>query len=121
MLAYQVLQPQFSSMPPGPEAYYNAYRRLHVTQRLNTVSLDVDGFLPKVSEPSDAEVGALFASALTKFPNEDSPGSPGFRQPLKVKLGYLEVSRSKIEPTIAAVTDEDIQKQYDENKDTLYR
>lgn len=62
-LAYSMLQPQLNSMPPGPDVYYSTFRRLNVSQRLNTAAIEVDAFLSKVPEPSDADVNTLFTAA----------------------------------------------------------
>ncbi|MEO2025295.1 MAG: hypothetical protein ABGZ23_05365, partial [Fuerstiella sp.] len=47
-LAYLTLRPRTSALPPGPEVYWQYYRRLNVRQQLNTVALDVDQFVDEV-------------------------------------------------------------------------
>lgn len=120
-MAFQMLRPQVNAMPPAPEVYYSLYRRLNVSQRLNTALIDVDAFLKQVPDPSDSEVADLFAKARLKFPNSDEPGSPGFRQPRKTRLAYLEVDYKKMEAGVAPVTDAEVEAHYNENRDTLYR
>ena len=120
-MAYQHLNPHFSAVPQGPEVYYELYKRTKISQRLNTVRLDVDTFTSEVPDPSDAEIGKLFAENRLKFPHMDEPGSPGFRQPQKAKLAYLELGYKAVEQTTAAPTDAEIEAYYNENKDRLYK
>jgi hypothetical protein len=121
LMAYQQLNPHFAAVPQGPEVYYELFKRTKVSQRLNTVRLDVDAFVSEVADPSDAEVASLFAENRLKFPNMDEPGSPGFRQDRKAKLGYLELGYKAVEQATEAPTDAEIEAYYNENKDRLYR
>jgi hypothetical protein len=120
-MAYQHLNPHFSAVPQGPEVYYELYKRTKISQRLNTVRLDVDTFTSEVPDPSDAEIGKLFAENRLKFPHMDEPGSPGFRQPQKAKLAYLELGYKAVEQATTAPTDAEIEAYYNENKDRLYK
>jgi hypothetical protein len=121
LMAYQILRPQPSSLPQGPDVYYATFKRTKVRERLNTVRLDVDAFLSEVADPSDAEVSALFQEYRLRFPNELTPGSPGFRQPNKAKLAYLEMGYKKVEASVAEPTDAEIETFYKDNLDRLYR
>ena len=120
-MAYQHLNPHFSAVPQGPEVYYELYKRTKVSQRLNAVRLDVDAFTSEVPDPSDAEVGKLFAENRLKFPHMDEPGSPGFRQPQKAKLAYLELGYKAVEQSTTAPTDAEVEAYYNENKERLYK
>ena len=117
-LAYLTLRPRTSSLPPGPEVYWQYFRRLNVRQQLNTVALDVDQFVDEVEQPTDAEVEALFAECSTKFPNQDGPGTPGFRMDFRAKLAFLELDYASMEAAVGEVTDADIEAYYAENKET---
>jgi hypothetical protein len=120
-MAYQHLNPHFSAVPQGPEVYYELYKRTKISQRLNAVRLDVDAFTSEVPDPSDAEIGKLFAENRLKFPHMDEPGSPGFRQPQKAKLAYLELGYKAVEQATTAPTDAEIEAYYNENKERLYK
>lgn len=120
-MAYQHLNPHFSAVPQGPEVYYELYKRTKVSQRLNAVRLDVDAFISEVPDPSEAEIGKLFAENRLKFPHMDEPGSPGFRQPQKAKLAYLELGYKAVEQATAAPTDAEVEAYYTENKERLYK
>lgn len=117
-MAYQTLRPRTTALPPAPEVYWQYFRRLNVRQQLDLAALDVDEFLDQVGEPSEAEINDLFTQFSDKFPGEEGPGAPGFRQPFEVKLAYVEVDSEAVEEEIDDVTDEDIQNYYDENKES---
>jgi hypothetical protein len=121
LMAYQMLRPQPSSMPQGPDVYYATFKRTKVRERLNTVRLDVDAFVAQVPDPSDAEIAALFQQGRLRFPNELEPGSSGFRQANKAKLAYLELGYKKAESTVTPPTDAEIEAFYKDNMDKLYR
>ncbi len=121
LMAYQHLTPHFASVPQGPEVYYELFKRTKISQRLNTVRLDVDDFTSEVPDPTDAEVAGLFANDRLKFPDMDEPGSPGFRQPPKATLAYLELGYKSVEQTATPPTDPEVEAYYNENKDRLYR
>ncbi len=120
-LAFQTLHPQQSVLYQAPGAEYARFRQLHVSQKLNTAMVDVDAFLSQVPEPSDKEVSELFTANRQKYPNQDEAGSPGFRQPRKTKLAYLELDYQKVEASVPAISDADVEAHYNSNKDTLYR
>ena len=121
VMAYQHLNPHFGSVPQGPEVYYELFKRTKVSQRLNTVRLDVDAFVSEVPDPSDSDVLQLFDENRLKFPDMDEPGSPGFRQPPKAKLAYLELGYKAVEKETAVPSDEEVEAYYNDNKDRLYR
>ena len=120
-MAYQMLRPQTSSMPQGPDVYYATFKRTKVRERLNTVRLDVDGFVGQVDDPSKAEIATLFQEGRLRFPNELEPGSPGFRQFSKAKLAYLELGYKRVESSVVPLTDAEVEAFYNDNKDKLYR
>ncbi len=120
-LAYFQLTPNGTSLPQAPGVLYELFKRSRVNQRLNTVRLDVDAFVPEVEEPKDADVERLFAEYRLKFPNTDEPGSPGFRQPNKAKLAYLELGYKTVEAGVTPPTDQEVEAYYNEKKDLLYR
>ena len=121
MMAYQILRPQPSSMPQGPDVYYATFKRTKVRERLNTVRLDIDAFVGQVADPSEAEIATLFQEGRLRFPNELEPGSPGFRQFSKAKLAYLELGYKKVESSVVPPTDSEVEAFYNDNKDKLYR
>ena len=121
LMAYQILRPQPSSLPQGPDVYFATFKRTKVRERLNTVRLDVDAFVGQVADPSEVEIASLFQEGRLRFPNELEPGSPGFRQFSKAKLAYLELGYKKVEASLTPPTDAEIEAFYKDNQDKLYR
>ena len=121
LMAYQILRPQPSSLPQGPDVYFTAFRRTKVRERLNTVRLDVKAFIGEVTDPTEAEIVSLFQEGRLRFPNEPEPGSAGFRQFSKAKLAYLELGYKKVEASLTPPTDAEIEAFYGDNLDKLYR
>ena len=121
LMAYQILRPQPSSLPQGPDVYYATFKRTKVRERLNTVRLDVDAFVAQVADPSEAEIASLFQEGRLRFPNELEPGSPGFRQFSKAKLAYLELGYKKVEASLTPPTDAEIEAFYQDNLDKFHR
>ena len=121
LMAYQILRPQPSSVPQGPDVYFATFKRTKVRERLNTVRLDVDAFVGQVADPSEAEIASLFQEGRLRFPNELEPGSAGFRQFSKAKLAYLELGYKKVEASLTPPTDAEIEAYYTDNLNKLYR
>ncbi|MFY9255436.1 MAG: hypothetical protein WAO83_18435 [Fuerstiella sp.] len=117
-MAYQMLRPRTTSLPPGPEVYWQYFKRLNVRQQLEVVALDVNDFIDQVGEPSETDVNELFAKYKTKMPNEVEPGSPGFRLNFRAQLAYLELDSDSVKSQVGEVTDADIETYYNDNKES---
>ena len=120
-MAYTQLAPGMSVAAQDPGFYYDLFKRSQVKQRLNTIRIDVDAFLPEVAEPEDSEIAASFAEHSKKFPGMDGPGSPGYRQFNKAALAYLELDYKSVESSVTSPTDVEVEAFYNEKKDTFYR
>jgi hypothetical protein len=102
---------------PTPDQYWDLYKRLNVSEEIVAAGLPVTNFVGQVADPDQSEVTALFEKYKTVFPNEVERGSPGFRQPKKMQVAFLEADYATIEASLAAVTDAEIAKYYEDNKD----
>ena len=107
--------------PRTPEQYWEDYRKLNVRQTLEVAAVPVSAFVPGVGAPSDEELRACFEKYKEHFPGQLGPAEPGFRQPRRMRLAYLEADYATIEKEVAKVTDEEVQKYYEDNKDALYK
>ena len=81
--------------------------------------MPVSSFIDEEAEPKEADLVQLFAANRNNIPNYDEQGRldegrPGFLQPRRIKVGYLEAVYEDIEPLVGEVTDEEIQKEYEE-------
>jgi len=114
------------AVPTPPEELWRVYQKVHTRQKIEAAAIPVSAFVDTVGEPSDQEVAALFAKHKSEFDPRDNPRvslggkyTPGFRQPRKVQLQYLALRYEDVEKQVAAdqvVTEEEIQKYYDEKK-----
>lgn len=120
VLARNMLMPRRSGQGGTPEMYWDMYQRLNVNQEMVFTALNVDSFLDQVEEPSESELKAFFEEHKNKAAGTE-PGSPGFFQGRQVKLAYLEIDYTSVADSIPEVTEEDITKQYEDNKDILYK
>lgn len=119
----QLIRP---AVPTPPEELWRIYQKVHTRQKIEAAAIPVAAFVDQVGEPSEQEVAALFAKHKSEFDPRDNPGislggkyTPGFRQPRKVQLQYLALKYEDVEKQVAAeqvVTDEEIQKYYDDKK-----
>jgi len=114
------LQMTYPRNLPTPQRYFQTYRKLNVRQQIDAVTIPVSAFIDDVPTPSDDELAAFFDEHSNVYANVDGPGEPGFRQPRKVRLAYLEADFETVEKDVEPVTDEEIEKYYDENKE-LFR
>ena len=104
--------------PVTPLQRWEDFRKVNTKQEIEVATIPVEPFVKGVSEPKDDELLAFFKDHAEKFPG--FKGEPGFRQPLRVKLAYLEADYETIEATVKPPTDEEVAKYYEENKE-FYR
>ena len=107
--------------PPGQKWDY--FQRWHRMATVEVLPVRVENFLDQVPDPDEAVLREFYEKHKNKLPVPNSP-EPGFREPHKVVIEYLKADL-KAEPDKfvdrAAVTDEEIKKYYEENKDRSYR
>lgn len=104
--------------PVTPLQRWEDFRKVNTKQEIEVATIPVEPFVKGVSEPKDDELMAFFKAHAEKFPSFN--GEPGFRQPLRVKLAYLEADYEAIEKTVKQPTDDEVAKYYEENKE-FYR
>ena len=80
------------SQPTGtPYGFYEYYREKSAEALFGMIRVPVANYLDKVEgEPKESELRKLFANHRSNVPNPASP-EPGFREPRKLKLTWLEV------------------------------
>lgn len=75
----------------SPYEFYDFYRDQTSAGRFGVVALPAENFLDKVTgQPSDSELQALFTRHRNDEP-DPRLARPGFREPRKLKLAWLEV------------------------------
>ena len=119
--ALQMMMPFRADDKPTPETYWRMFKRMRVSQEIEATQVPVSSFAEIEKSPTDAQIATLFEEYKDTYPNQSEPGSPGFLQPRKIALAWLEADYESIESSLPDVTDQDVEKFYEENKDQLYK
>jgi hypothetical protein len=110
---------------PSPEKFWEYYQQLNTRQKIEVAALPVEDFTAAVPDPVEKQIVSLFEKHKVDF--EQASGGvfrPGFRQPEKVKLHSLVLSRNAVDDQVAAsgpIADKEIEDYYERNKDTDMR
>ncbi|TWT50026.1 hypothetical protein KOR42_37100 [Thalassoglobus neptunius] len=102
-----------------PQNFWEFYQKLNLQKSAQVASIPVSEFQKQIADPTDAEIESFFLEYRTNFPGMTpdgrlSEGRPGFYQPRRVRVAYLEAIHDQIEATVGEVTDEEIQARYEE-------
>lgn len=105
--------------PPG--LLWDRFRRLEQEATVEVVPVVVEAFAAQVAAPGEETLRTFFDRYRDELPESRSP-DPGFKTPHRISCAYLVATRDSLEAEAAKeVTDEQVQKFYDDNKDRLYR
>lgn len=94
-----------------PAQRWDYYQRLNEKGRVEVAPLPVASFVDKVPDPDEATLEAFFEQYKAKQYDPASP-EPGFREPQRIALEYFKANVDAV-----AVSDAEIEKYYEENKD----
>ncbi len=109
----------FAGDPPGQRWEY--FRRLEQGATVEVVPVAVESLVEAVSLPSEATLRNFFDQYKNDLPAARS-ATPGFKEPHRISAEYLVAKREVIEAEVRKdVTEEQVKKFYDENKERLYR
>jgi len=102
-----------------PVDVWDIHRKLNTRQTAQFVALPVQDFVDKSVQPTDAELAELFNTYKGNFPNylpdgKPEEGRPGLYLQRRVRLAYLEPAYEEMEKLAGEVTEEEIQKRYEE-------
>lgn len=98
-----------------PQQRWEAFRKVNVKNAIEATTVPVEAFVKSIPDPSDSELRAFFQEHAEKFPG--AKGEPGFRQPARARLAYLEADYETIEAKVTPPTDEEVAKYYEDNKE----
>ncbi len=101
-----------------PDEYWRDHQKLNVSQQMEVAAVPVQPFAEQLSAPGEAELRAFFEEYKELPPTATSPG---FFQPRKAKLAYLEVDAESLLEQAPEFTEEQIVAYYEEHKDDLFR
>ena len=113
-VAYDVTAPRNAITP---EQRWEDFRKLTVKQEIEAATIPVELFVARVADPSDSDLLSFFNDHAEKFPGVK--GEPGFRQPTRVQLAYLEADYEAVEKTVTPPTDEEVELYYEDNKESF--
>ena len=109
----------FAGDPPAQRWDY--FRRLEQSATVEVVPVAVESLVEAVAQPAEATLRSFFEQYENDLPAARSP-TPGFKEPHRISAEYLLAKREVIEAeTRKDVTDEQVSKYYEENKERLYR
>ncbi len=111
-IAYNTTAPRFSVTP---QQRWESFRKVNVKNSIEATTIPVEAFVKAVGDPSDEDLRSFFKKHAETFPT--AKGDPGFRQPTRVKLAYLEADYEAIEAKVTPPTDEEVAEYYEKNKE----
>ncbi len=118
LVARRAAELTFPRIVSTPEQLWQDFRKIAVKQQIQATTIPVDPFVKSISEPSSSQLSEFFKEHVEKFPG--LKGEPGFRQPNKVRLAYLEADYEAIEAKMTPPSDEVVATYYADNKE-FYR
>lgn len=98
-----------------PQQRWEAFRKVNVKNSIEATTVPVEAFVKGVADPSDEDLLSFFKKHAETFPT--AKGEPGFRQPTRAKLAYLEADYETIEAKVTPPTDEEVAEYYEKNKE----
>ena len=109
----------FASAPPGWR--WDAFRRLEQSATVEVVPVIVETLGGEVAEPTTAALEAVYTKYKDDLPRA-AADTPGFREPARIRYDALVATPDVfVAEAEKAVTDEQIVKFYEENKDAMYK
>ncbi len=100
-----------------PSQRWDWFNRINRKAVIEAVALDVADYVGKIEKPADDVLKEFFKKYKDNLPDPRSP-DPGFKRPQRVAMEYFKADVAKF---AAKVTDAEILKEYEENKDDYDR
>ena len=99
-----------------PLDVFRTYRDQAEKASFKIVPVEVNAFLDKVGEPTDAQIQAIYDRGKDRLPDPNSP-EPGFKEPRRVKVELVSISSVELAKQIEATQSEaDLQALYETRK-----
>lgn len=109
----------FASAPPGWR--WDAFRRLEQSATVEVVPVIVESLSGEVAKPTAAALEAVYTKYKDDLPRA-AADTPGFREPARIRYDALVATPDVfVAEAEKGVTDEQIAKFYEDNKDSLYK
>jgi hypothetical protein len=111
-----------------PQQRWEDWLRVNDRVVVEAAAIPVESFVMDVPEPTDAELATFFDKYKNREPQPEFIGDqefpsqwPGFMIPRKIELQYIRADYGQfLARAEKQVTDEEIQKYYDEHKDPMF-
>ena len=111
-----------------PQQGYEDWLRVNDRVAVEAAAVPVESFVVDVPEPTDAELTAFFDEHKEREPQPDLIGQmefpspiPGFRIPRKIDVQFIQAEYDQFLAKVEnEITDEEIAKFYEDNKDPLF-
>lgn len=109
----------FASAPPGWR--WDAFRRLEQSATVEVVPVIVESLSGEVAKPTAAALEAVYEQYKDDLPRA-AADTPGFREPARIRYDALVATPDVfVADAEKAVTEEQIAKFYEENKDAMFK
>lgn len=110
----------FFKISPAPEQYWDFYKRLHESQKVEAIVVPTADFVSQIKDPDNDQPLIEYFDKHKNLPDADAESyTVSFYQPDKIRVQYLRRKFSDIEATVAQakpVTDKDIAEYYEKHK-----
>lgn len=101
-----------------PAQRWDYFQRLNRKVTIESLPVRVSDFVDQVADPNEATLEAFFDQHKDMLPDPTSP-EPGFREPERIAVEYLKAEyEAFFERERKAVTQDEVAKHYQENKET---
>jgi hypothetical protein len=119
---------QFAFRTVTPEQGYQDWLRVNDRIVVEAAAVPVDSFVVEVPDPTEADLKDLFEEHKMREPQPDLIGQvefpspvPGFRIPRKIDVQFIQAEYDQFLAKVEnEITEEEIAKFYDDNKDPLF-
>ena len=111
----------YGTVPPLQAWDY--FKRLNRRVNIEAVALNVEDYVDRVKNPPEVQLQALYEEGKNRFSFPESP-EPGFHQRRKAAFQFIKVDFNDFleeEKAKIKITDEEIEKHYEENKAVRYK
>ncbi len=111
--AQELFRPSLLASTPAQRWDY--FNRINRYATIEAVAVPAADYLGKVLSPTDEDLKTFFEENKERIATPDSP-EPGFRQPQRVALAYVQADLQKFaDPKI--ITDQQVQEKYEKEKE----
>lgn len=105
-----------------PSQSFDYFKRLYRRMEAEIIAVPAADFVDQVTtEPTESEIAESYGEYKEVFPSPITP-TPGFKEPMRVAFHWVKADfPTFLEKEIESLTDEEIQKYYDDNKSSYQK